>query len=214
MVTADAQTAGRGRQGNAWASPRGNLHLSILLRPAAPIAGVLPLVAGVAAREALAALGVEARLKWPNDVLVGELKLAGILAEASAGPHGAEWAVVGMGVNVDPEEGLPQGATSLRQLLGRHVEVEVVAAAILRQSRHWYRRATAGQVADVLEVWRKGSVDWWGRAVVARAGEQEIRGVAKDIDPDGALLLQMEGGQLRRVLSGEVTRVRPAEGGA
>jgi BirA family biotin operon repressor/biotin-[acetyl-CoA-carboxylase] ligase len=168
----------------------------------------------VAVREALHGQGAAARLKWPNDVLVGERKLAGILAEASSGALGVEWVVVGLGLNVDPEMPLPEGATSLRELSGGPIEVAVVAAAVLRQLRSEYLRAAAGQVAQVLAAWRQASVDWWGRAVVARAGEREIRGLALGIDDDGALLLQLADGSQRRVLAGEVTRVRPAEAGA
>jgi BirA family biotin operon repressor/biotin-[acetyl-CoA-carboxylase] ligase len=82
------------------------------------------------------------------------------------------------------------------------------AAAILRHLRVWYDRVVTGQAAELRVAWRKRSVPWWGRLVEARAGERVIRGIARDIDDDGALLLSLEGGGLQRVLSGEVTRLR------
>jgi BirA family biotin operon repressor/biotin-[acetyl-CoA-carboxylase] ligase len=208
VVLAEAQTAGRGRQGRAWASPRGNLHLSVLLRPPTRLAGLLPLLGGVATAQALAELGAHARLKWPNDVLVGERKMAGILAEASSGPQGVEWVALGIGANLHPSVPLPEGATSLCAETGRVVEPAEAAAAVLRQLRVWYDRAATGQVADLRAAWRERSVPWWGRLVEARAGEQVIRGIATDIDEDGALLLGLEGGRLARVVSGEVSRLR------
>jgi BirA family biotin operon repressor/biotin-[acetyl-CoA-carboxylase] ligase len=218
VVTADTQTAGRGRQGHAWASPRGNLHLSVLLRPAAT-PGLLPLLGGVAVREALVSFGAAARLKWPNDVLVDDRKLAGLLAEGASGPQGIEWVVLGIGVNVDPEtagpgaDALPESATTLRAAAGRAVVLETVAAEVLWQVALWYHRAAAGRMADVLAAWREAAVCWWGRPVLARAGEQVIRGIAKDIDEEGALLLTSADGGVVRVVAGEVTRVRLTEDG-
>lgn len=215
VVTADAQTAGRGRQGQTWASPRGNLHLSVLLRPAkAP--GLVPLLAGVAVREALVSLGAEARLKWPNDVLVGDRKLAGLLAESSSGPQGVEWVVLGLGVNVaaetvpSPNGALPPGAITLRAAAGRAMALEAVAAEVLRQVALWYHRGAAGRAADVLAAWREAAVPWWGRPVEARSGEQVIRGIAEGIDEEGALLLRDDDGRVVRVVAGEVSLVRLA----
>jgi BirA family biotin operon repressor/biotin-[acetyl-CoA-carboxylase] ligase len=222
VVTADAQTAGRGRQGNAWASPRGNLHLSVLLRPsAAP--GLVPLVAGVAVGEALVSLGAAgARLKWPNDVLVDDRKLAGLLAEASSGSQGIEWVVLGIGVNVDPVAvgpgpppidavpGLPAGAVTLREAAGREVDLAEVAAAVLRHLTVWYHRAARGHGDDVRAAWRAAAVPWWGHPVEARSGEQVIQGIAMDIDAQGALLLRGDNGRVVPVLAGEVSRVRLA----
>lgn len=212
VVTADTQSAGRGRQGSAWASPRGNLHLSVLLRPA-KVPGLLPLLAGVALREALLAFGAKARLKWPNDLLLGDRKVAGLLAEGSSGARGVEWIVLGIGVNVDPESmpsvgALPQDAISLRSAVGNALSIEALAAEVLRQVTLWYHRAAAGRAADVLAAWREAAVPWWGHLVQARSGEQVIRGIAKGIDEEGALLLLDEQGRVVRIVAGEVSRVR------
>jgi len=212
VVFADAQEAGRGRQGRTWASPPGNLYLSVLLRPEARHAGLVPLLGGVATCAALSSLGVAARLKWPNDVLVREGKVAGILAEASSGARGVEWVVLGIGANVDPRGPLPEGATSLRDETGRTVPPVAVAAAVLGQVRLWYHALASGRTHDLLAAWRERSVPWWGRLVEARGGDQVIRGIATGIDDDGALVLTLPDGQPRRVISGEVSRVRLVPG--
>ena len=108
-VLADEQTGGRGRQGRAWASPPGGLYISVLLRPPSAPASLIPLAAGVAVVEALRERGVSAELKWPNDVLARDRKLAGILTEASSSSSGLDWVVLGLGVNlVTPPESLPE----------------------------------------------------------------------------------------------------------
>ena len=211
VVLADAQVAGRGRQGKTWTSPPGNLYVSVLLRPRGALAGLVPLLGGVAACTALVSLGVKARLKWPNDVLVlgpPERKIAGILAEASSGPKGVEWVALGIGVNVDPQEPLPAGATSVREETGQAFAPVAVAAEVLGELRLWYHRQAAGPAHHLLAAWRERSIPWWGRLVEAPRGDQVIRGIATDIDHDGALLLELPGGQVLRVVSGEVSRVR------
>jgi BirA family biotin operon repressor/biotin-[acetyl-CoA-carboxylase] ligase len=210
VVTADAQSGGRGRHGRSWSSPRGNLYLSVLLRPPLDRATLVPLLGGVATADALGGFGIDARLKWPNDVLVGESKLAGILAEASSSPAGVDWIVLGIGANLDPEGELPEGATSLRRETGDAVSPDVAAAAVLGQIRLWYHRLAAGRAAELLDAWRERSVAWWGSRVEVSAGDRVVRGVAQDIDDDGALLLARDGGDVERIVSGEVTRLRLA----
>jgi BirA family biotin operon repressor/biotin-[acetyl-CoA-carboxylase] ligase len=218
VVAADVQRSGRGRQGRTWASPRGNLYVSVLLRPPARAAGLIPLAAGVAVCEALASFGVSARLKWPNDVLVGEKKIAGILAEASSGqasgaalagaPMSVDWVVLGLGLNLDDGPGLPAEATSVRALTGRVVPTAAAAAAVLLRVRVWYRSLARGASAAVVDAWRERAVPWWGCLVEATAGERRVRGVAKDVDDEGALVLETETGGLERIVSGEISRVR------
>ena len=210
VVLADSQRAGRGRQGKVWASPPGNSYLSVLLCPEPGRGGLVPLLGGVATCAALASLGASARVKWPNDVLVDEKKLAGILAEGSWGARGVEWVTLGIGVNVDPQAPLPESATSLRAETGRVVSPLIVAAAVLAQVRLWYHALASGRAHELLAAWRDRSVPWWGRLVLVPVGDQVIRGVATDIDHDGALLVRLADGRLQRVISGEVSRVRLA----
>jgi len=211
-VLADEQTGGRGRHGRAWASPPGGLYLSVLLRPRFAPASLIPLAAGVAVVEALGEHGVTAELKWPNDVLAGGRKLAGILAEASSSSSGLDWVVLGLGVNlVTPPEALPEGlratAASVLALTGGRLEPAEAAGAVLARLTVWYD-ALRADPPSVLRAWRARAVPWWGRRVELRSGGLVVRGVAEDVDAAGALLLTLEDGSRRTVLSGEVTAVR------
>jgi BirA family transcriptional regulator, biotin operon repressor / biotin---[acetyl-CoA-carboxylase] ligase len=214
-VVAERQTAGRGRQGRAWLSSAGNLFLSVLLRPrlAAESAGVLPLTAGVAAAEAAAQWGVDARLKWPNDLVVGERKLGGVLVEASTGREGIDSVVVGIGINLalDPETAPPAlrgTVTSVRRESGRDPGVAAAAAAVLDRLAVWYDALARDGPPMVLGAWRARSAPWWGRAVEARCGDVVLRGVVRGLDGRGALILDLADGSQRAVLSGEVRELR------
>jgi BirA family biotin operon repressor/biotin-[acetyl-CoA-carboxylase] ligase len=212
VVLADRQSAGRGRQGRPWASPPGNLFLSVLLRPRFPAVSVIPLVAGVALAEALPQ--VEARLKWPNDVLVKGRKLAGILAEAQSGASGVEAVVLGIGVNVSlaaadlPPE-LRETATSLLIETGQAPQAEEVAAAVLGRLRLCYDALAQGGAPALIARWRERSVPWWGREVEAQAPGGPVRGIARGVGETGALLIEGPDGTVSPILAGEVREVRP-----
>jgi BirA family biotin operon repressor/biotin-[acetyl-CoA-carboxylase] ligase len=175
LVTADEQSAGRGRQGRAWtAPPRSALLMSLVVRE---LSEVLPLTAAVAICDALP---VEARIKWPNDVWIERRKVAGILVE---GRPQEGWAVLGIGVNVGTVEfpaELADTATSLR-LAGLSVEVETVLADVLRALDGWL----GAPPARVLEAWRSRDA-LLGERVRWSDGE----GIAGGIDDSGALVVQ------------------------
>lgn len=216
-VIAEGQERGRGRLGRVWASPaRTNLYLSAVLRPHLPPARVaeLPLAAAVAVADALAELGITAGIKWPNDLLVDDRKIAGILGEAAFSNDEVRFAVIGIGVNLNataadlPEEVRPL-ATSARDLLGRPVDRAAFAASLLGHLETWCGRLEAEGFAPVGARWREGSVTL-GRRVRVAAVERTFEGEAVAIDDTGALLVHTEAG-IERVLSGDVTRVRPVE---
>jgi BirA family biotin operon repressor/biotin-[acetyl-CoA-carboxylase] ligase len=216
-VLADRQTGGRGREGRSWTSPSGGLYLSALLRPRFEKVSLLPLAAGVAVAEAAEQLGVRAELKWPNDVLASGRKLAGILSEAASGPGGVEWVVLGIGVNValDPASVAPELAgavTSLRAEGAADAPVADVAAAVLERLGVWYDALGAGP-GRVVSAWRSRAAPWWGDAVEVRTGTGGFEGRLIEVDDDGALVVEIDG-RPRRLLSGEVRRLRPASGGS
>jgi BirA family biotin operon repressor/biotin-[acetyl-CoA-carboxylase] ligase len=213
VVVADEQSAGRGRGRNAWASPSGNLFLSVLLRPALPAsrATLLPLVAGVAVAEAVVEWGVEAGLKWPNDVLAGERKLAGILVESTSVGSGLESAIVGIGVNVklDPRSlgsPLAEVVTSLAALGRPDADPLDVGASVLARLAVWYHALRDEGHATVLEAWRARSVPWWGREIEISVDGAVVRGRLEGVDEAGALLLTVDGSPLR-VVSGQDARL-------
>ena len=217
VVLADAQSAGRGRQGRRWSSPPGNLYMSVLLRPAPPDGrwSVIPLAAGLAVGEALAAEGLDVRLKWPNDVMAEGRKVGGILAEATSGADGLESVVLGIGVNVSvrppdlPSE-VAEAVTCVAEELARAVDRVVIAAAVLARLRVWYHALAREGPRVVQAAWRARAVPWWGRAVEAQSGGRRVRGIARDLDEGGALILELEDGTRAVLHSGEVREVRPA----
>jgi BirA family biotin operon repressor/biotin-[acetyl-CoA-carboxylase] ligase len=216
IVLADEQTGGRGREGRTWVSPPGGLYLSVLLRPRGASVGLLPLAAGVAVAEAADELGVRTELKWPNDVLASGRKLAGVLSEAASGPSGVEWVVLGIGVNValdsaDVPPGIRESVTSFAAEGGDGVTVPGVAASILARLCVCYD-ALRSNPGALVAAWRQRAVPWWGGLVDVRTAEGSLRGRLRDVDDDGALVLEFEDGGRKRLLSGEVTRVRPAGG--
>lgn len=209
VVVADEQTAGRGRRGTTWQSPPGaGLYFSMIVRPGQPSDGapsatsLITLAAGVGVREGIErATGLAAHLKWPNDVLVGARKLAGILAEGvSIGtPHQA--VIIGVGVNIQPAAYPPDvaaRATSLERELGRPIDRRHVLDEMLQAlgRRLVESEQTPG---DILQAWRAMSptasgtlVEWDG-----------AHGVTAGIDDGGALLVQTDRG-VERIIAGEL----------
>lgn len=217
VVLAGTQTAGRGRQGHAWISPPGNLFLSVLLRPGGRVAhaGLIPLAAGVAIAEALETFGVRARLKWPNDLVVRDRKIAGLLAEAVSGGEGIDSVVLGIGINLslDPADvpaGLREAVTSVAMESRRTASPVGAAAETLARVAVWYHALASEGAPAVLAAWRARSVPWWGRPVEVRSGQSVVRGVARGVDERGALLLDLEDGARATLLSGEARELRLA----
>ena len=215
VVVAERQTAGRGRRGRAWSSPPGkNLYLSVVLRPQLPPqrASELTLVAALAVCDACRQAGVEAGIKWPNDVLAGDRKLAGILTELAAEPDAVQWVVVGIGVNLNtgredfPEE-LRGVATSVALERGQPVPRALFAAALLSLLEQWLDRHADEGFEAVRRAWRERSVTL-GREVRVEADGGEVVGVAEDLDETGALQVRAAG-RLVRVVAGDVRLLRP-----
>jgi BirA family transcriptional regulator, biotin operon repressor / biotin---[acetyl-CoA-carboxylase] ligase len=216
VVATDVQTAGRGRLGRVWHSPAGeSLYFSILLRPARTAAEIPPitLLAGAAVAEALAGLGLEPRLKWPNDVQLavdGEArKVAGILTEMSSEGARASHVVVGIGLNVNatafPPE-LASRATSLRLVAGRAFDRAAVLAAVLAAFEPMVESFAALGPAAASAAWgRFASLGARIRVAAPGGPGSHLEGVALGVDADGALRLRDDAGRVHRVLSGEIT---------
>lgn len=224
-ILADEQTAGRGRLGRRWISPPGvNLYCSVVLRPDIParLAPQVTLLGGVAAAVAALAEGLVPTLKWPNDLLLGDRKAAGVLAELELGPGGGVGFVIlglGLNLNLQPSDLPPElaaGATSFATALGRPVDRAAVARRLLEALDAWLDRYRRHGFAPVREAWSRlgaltgrrlavavGSPPLAEGAGVAAAAEV-IEGIARGLGDDGALLLDTPSGP-RAILSGEVT---------
>lgn len=213
VIWADSQTAGRGRRGRVWQSPEGNLHISIILRPAAPIGrlGQLGFAAALAIAETAEALlppGAVIQCKWPNDVLIDGRKTAGLLLETDTRADGAvAWLVLGVGINVASHPAATEfPATSLAAAGGKAGVAEVLSL-FAQRFHNWY------------EIWRRTGFPllraaWLGRAaglggpIRVRLENRTLDGVFSGLDEGGALLLHSAGfgagAPAQRITAGDV----------
>jgi BirA family transcriptional regulator, biotin operon repressor / biotin---[acetyl-CoA-carboxylase] ligase len=207
-VLAGRQTAGRGSRGREWASPPGNLYLSVLLRPAgdATEAGRWALLAGVALAEVLGRLlpdPATLRLKWPNDLMLRGRKLAGILIDTELRADGRlDWLVIGLGANLSRAPLVPDRLTARLADAGRAAAPESVANAVLEGLRHWHRQRLVEGFEAVRAAWMARAHPLGTRLTVRHAGAL-IGGTFAGLDADGSLLLQT-GGTLRRFATAEI----------
>jgi len=216
VVIAEEQTEGKGRRGRSWISPRGlNLYFSVILRPelAPQRAPELTLVAAVAGVEALRALGAAAEIKWPNDLVIGERKVGGILTELSSDPDRIHFAVLGMGVNLNgsPSQSSPElagRATCVAEATGKTVRRAHFAVDLWLRLESWLDLHAEEGFSRVRDAWRESCATLRNKVSV-ETGTQPIVGIAEDIDESGALLLRTENGGLQRIFAGDVEHVRP-----
>jgi BirA family biotin operon repressor/biotin-[acetyl-CoA-carboxylase] ligase len=220
VLLADEQTAGRGRAGKArWVTPAcTSIAASVILRPHLPPErlGALAMLAGLAAIDAVRrAGGVQASLKWPNDVLAGGRKLGGVLIESSLGgtrSAGAlDFAVIGIGLNGNlpaaalgplPDASLP--ATTLQDQAGRPVSREAVVIALLEALDDRYAALRARPLAALVDDFR-AALQTLGAPIRLTSPGETVDGVAEDVTDDGALVVRLDGGARRVFTYGEVT---------
>ncbi len=212
-IVAGRQTKGRGRFQRAWVSPPGeNIYLSLVLRPAL---GHLPRLGIVAALAVVRAVerqpGLRATIKWPNDVELHGRKLAGILIDSTLRPGGVDYAIAGIGLNVnlDPSQHpeIATIATSLAQAAGRPLDPAPVLQALLEEFEALYERPDLpGLLPEYRQrlntLGKRVRVTWPGDRADKSLDEQ---GVAEDVDEDGALVLRRDDGSLVKLPAGEVS---------
>ncbi len=213
VVIADRQTAGKGRLGRQWVSPGGvNLYLSLVLRPDLPPyeAPQLTFLSAVAVARAIEDLaGIKAEIKWPNDLLIGGRKVAGLLNEMSAETDRVSFVILGIGVNINMAAGqFPDGlrtpATSLMIESGRQISRSLFAARLLELLDSGYATFAESGFGTVREEWGR-RCNAFGRNVMVESGIAVLTGAFSGIDHDGAMLVRFEDGRVERVMSGDVT---------
>ncbi len=213
VVVTECQTGGRGRLGRPWFSPRGKgLWFTIVLRPPVNPAETpqATMVAAVAVAGAIREhTGVPADIKWPNDILVRERKLCGILVELNAEMDRVNFMVAGMGLNVNvPRSEFPSEirdtATSLQAESGRHIPRVPLLRALLKSFEDWYRLWLDQGFAPILSRWRELCVTL-DCPVTVHTIRESYSGHAIDVDDTGALLVKTEDGRIERLLAGEVS---------
>lgn len=214
-VVAREQTAGRGRRERSWVSPKdAGLYLSVVLRPAleARLWPLITLAAALAVRDALGeACRLAADIKWPNDLLAGDKKLCGILAETAEGSRGRA-VVLGVGINLRrgsfPVE-ISDTATSVEDQTGRAPDAEKLLEALTRSLARYYETLHArGGAEEILRDWQRNSSYAYGRRVRVALAAETFEGVTRGLEPDGALRVETEDGATRTVRAGDVTALR------
>ena len=208
LVIAERQTTGRGRLSREWQSPQGGIYFTIVLKPRiSPVyAPRINLMASVAVAKTIRKLfGLNAELKWPNDVLINGKKVCGILAEMDAETDTVNFVNVGIGINANsPISQLEHTATSLKEELGREISRKEFLRSLVKEINEQYALLTR---TELLEEWKNLSVtlNKWVRVI--SLGET-MEGQAIDIDASGALLIRDKDGLVRAALAGDCIHLR------
>lgn len=214
VVIAETQTGGKGRLGRKWISPKGNLYLSVILRPEIPVhrAPLLTLMGAVAVASAIRKVcGIQAVIKWPNDILISGKKVSGLLTEMSAEQDRIRHIVLGIGIDVNmPLEDLPADvralATTLAAEQGVMIDRTHLVRQVMRELDHWYQ-AFLADAREVLNEWTTLNVTIGNRVAVSNAGTS-LEGQAQAIDEEGRLIISLDDGTTRLVAAGDVTIVK------
>lgn len=207
VIIAGEQTEGRGRMKRAWLSPAGNIALSVILYPAVSSLPYLVMLASLAVVRCIESVtGLKPQIKWPNDILIGDKKVGGILIENELKGGRVAYAIIGIGLNTALKPsgiaGIGSAAGSLEEEYGGNVSRGDVARQMLVEIERLYLALPDGE--PVYEAWRDRLVTL-GKRVRAESGRGTIEGVAESVDRSGALVLRHDDGRLTRIVAGDVT---------
>jgi BirA family biotin operon repressor/biotin-[acetyl-CoA-carboxylase] ligase len=213
VVIAETQTKGRGRLGRSWSSPKyKGIYISLVLRPKIlpNASSILTLLAAVSVCEAIQEITtLEARIKWPNDILIHNKKLGGILTELNAEMDSVRFMVIGIGINVNNEQKtIPEGATSLKEQKKENINRIALLQEILRKIEANYslfQKRTGKE--SIIDKWRNYNITL-GRKVKVACQSIHLEGEALDIDIDGGLLVRRDCGLVEKVMAGDVVHCR------
>ncbi len=214
VVIAETQTGGKGRLGRKWISPKGNLYLSVVLRPNIPTqkAPLITLMGAVAVASAIRnACGLGAGIKWPNDILISGKKVSGLLTEMSAEQDRIRHIVLGIGIDVNMDMGELPGevrdiTTTLAEEAGAKINRTTLLQQLLRDIESWYQQLLSND-AIVLEEWKKLTMTVGSRVIVSGAGDT-LEGLAQGVDNEGRLIVRLDDDTIRTVAAGDVTILR------
>jgi BirA family biotin operon repressor/biotin-[acetyl-CoA-carboxylase] ligase len=213
LVLAESQTKGKGRLGRSWFSPKyKGIYLSLLLKPKSlpcSSASILTLLTAVSICEAIKEItGLDARIKWPNDILIGHKKLGGILTELSAEMDEVNFVIIGIGLNVNNDKKtLVSAATSLKEQKKENISRTDLLQEILRRIETNYLLFQERGAQAIIEKWREYGITL-GKRVKVYCHKEHIEGQAIDIDADGGLLVRKDSGLTAKVMAGDVVHCR------
>ena len=214
VLISEIQTNARGRLGKKWEAPEGGIWMSLILRPQVPPAriGLITLATGVAIAKSIRSLGVDARIKWPNDVLIHGKKISGVLTEVNATFNEIDWIVVGIGIDSnlkleDFSEDIRIGTTTLTEELPTKVDENELIAIFLNEFEKVYQLYKDGEIEDILKDWRD-LADTIGKYVnITQTGGKITQGYVVGINNEGSLIIERQDGTLEKIISGELRTV-------
>ena len=211
LIIAERQSAGKGRLGREWFSPVGGIWLSIILYPQLSPSYIsrITLMTAVAAVKAIKiCTQIKPQIKWPNDILINEKKVCGILTEMSAELDIINWVVVGIGINAnidlrDFPKDIREKTISLKEISGKEISRVKLAQAFLQEFEKYYKILKRREFSSILKEWKLYS-HTLGRKIRVDMGEKIITGEAVDINEEGALILKKEDDELVEIISGTI----------
>ncbi len=213
VILSEGQSHGKGRMGRTWVSPRNvNIYVSILLRPgiSPQYAPVMTMMSAISTSRAIKEVtGLETTIKWPNDILIGKKKVAGILTEMNAEQERINYIVAGIGINVNmKKEDFPEDirtpAASLAECLGSRVDRTNLLSTLINILEQDYNELKNDGIKSIFRKWRKGCDILNRRIKVCLPGE-EVTGVAEDLTPEGGLIMKLDGSGKRVIYAGDVS---------
>ena len=209
LVIAEGQTKGKGRMGRAWFSPKyKGIYFSLVIRPkiSPQQAPLLTLISALAVCQSLKRFGFEAQIKWPNDILLNNHKIAGILTELNAEMDMVYAVIIGVGINVNnKKESLPSAATSLSEVKSGEFKRLDLLQSVLRCFEKEYNQFQKHGVDQALDKCRTFSATLGQRVKLNTSGQKpEVYGEALDIDRNGGLLIRQDSGIIERVMAGDI----------
>ena len=212
LIIAERQSAGKGRLGREWFSPAGGIWLSIILYPQLSpsyISRITLMTAVAAVKSIKICTQIESQIKWPNDILINEKKVCGILTEMSAELDIINWVVVGIGINVNIDhrefpEDIQENTISLKEILGKEVFRVKLVQTFLQEFEKYYEKLKREEFPSILREWKLYS-HTLGMKIEVNIGEKVVIGEAIGINENGALILKKEDGELVEIISGTIT---------
>jgi len=218
VIIAEKQTGGKGRLGRKWLSPKGGIWLSIILYPQISPSYIprITLMTAVAVVKAIEKYTqIEAKIKWPNDILVNGKKACGILTEMSAELDLINWVVVGIGINANINQGeftddLRDTSISLKEVLGKEISRISLVRTLLKEFEKDYEALKRREFPSILKEWKLFS-NTLGKTIKVNIGEQIVTGKAIDINEKGALIVKKQDGELVEIISGTILKVNKRE---
>jgi BirA family biotin operon repressor/biotin-[acetyl-CoA-carboxylase] ligase len=208
IVLAEMQTKGRGRLGRNWLSPKyKGIYLSLILRPKISLsqASLLTLLSAISVCEAIKEVtSLEAKIKWPNDIILNDKKLGGILIELNAETDQVKFVVIGLGLNINNDKkSLPDTAISLKEAKKEEISRVELLKEILRRMESNYKLFQKGEQREIIEKWRVLNITL-GKRIKIAFQKEHLEGEALEIDTDGGLLVRRDSGMIEKIMSGDI----------